>query len=65
VLAIEDDLELFEEAGRRYPREESTLVATVARRPQMERRSGVVCAGLIESVRADIALFIINVRVQP
>ena len=31
----------------------------------MEWRSGVVCADLIESMRADIALFIINVRVQP
>jgi hypothetical protein len=37
----------------------------VARRPQMQWRSGVVCADLIESMRADIALFIINVRVQP
>ena len=33
-------------------------VHPVARRPQMERRSGVVCADLIESMRADIALFI-------
>jgi len=33
----------------------------------MERRSGVVCADLIDLERADIALFnnIVDVRVQP
>ena len=41
------------------------LKVSVARRPEMERRSGVVCADLINLERADIALFIIDVCVQP
>jgi hypothetical protein len=36
-----------------------TDLTAVARRPQMERRSGVVCTDLIEAMRADITLFII------